>query len=327
MTTLPEIDPAEIRIVRELAAPPELVWRALTDPTLLARWWGPTGFHTETHSHELRVGGSWRLTMVGPDGHRYANHAVFEVIEPQARLVLRYVDEPGVEPAQHVTTLQLEPLDGGRTRFSLILRFATPELRALVAERYGAVAGGEQTLSRLAALLEGAEGEGPPAVRLQRVLRAPPELVWAAWTEASLLKRWFQPGVWAIFECSMDLRVGGSFFYGFRGADFPETWALWTFTAVEAPRRLAFLQSFADAQRQVVPPFFGGPWPPALATEVRIAPHAGLAGGTLLQLSVTPQGASAEELAAFVDLLEGMHGGWGATLDSLEAFLSAPNGA
>jgi uncharacterized protein YndB with AHSA1/START domain len=51
----------------------------------------------------------------------------------------------------------------------------------------------------------------------------------------------------------LDLRVEGTFFYGFRGPKVPQTWALWPFTEVEAPRRLGFVISFADANRNVAP--------------------------------------------------------------------------
>ena len=46
---------------------------------------------------------------------------------------------------------------------------------------------------------------------LERTLDAPRELVWKAWTDPSLLKRWFAPKPYKISEVELDLRPGGIF--------------------------------------------------------------------------------------------------------------------
>ena len=46
MTTVPLDESTDLALDRELRAPRERVWAALTDPTALDRWWGPSGFRT-----------------------------------------------------------------------------------------------------------------------------------------------------------------------------------------------------------------------------------------------------------------------------------------
>lgn len=46
---------------------------------------------------------------------------------------------------------------------------------------------------------------------LERVLDAPRELVWRAWSDPEHLKRWFAPKPYEISEVEMDLRPGGIF--------------------------------------------------------------------------------------------------------------------
>jgi len=120
----------------------------------------------------------------------------------------------------------------------------------------------------------------------------------------------------------LDLRVGGTFFCSFRGPKVPETWALWQFTEVEAPRRLGFVISFANANRNVAPSPFGGPWPARIAITVTLERHAGIGRGTLLTLRSTPHDASDAELAAFREAMSSMEVGWGQTLESLAGFVS-----
>jgi uncharacterized protein YndB with AHSA1/START domain len=307
-----------LTLTRELAAPVARVWSAITEPAQLARWWGPVGFRAETHAHELRPGGVWRLTLHGPDGRTYENLAVFDEVSPPGRLVLRAVGEPGVASVRHVTTLVLEPLGAARTRLTMTLTFPTAAERDDASARYGADEGLVQTVDRLAAWLHAPAPEG---FVIRRVLRATPARVWAAWTDVAELRRWFHPASWVITSAELDLRVGGTFFYSFAGEGLPETWAIWRFTAVEPTRRLAFDLSFARPDRALGPSPFGGPWPARLATEVTIAPHAGIGGGVALTVAVDARDASAAELAAFHEAFEGMNVGWGETLDSLVAHL------
>ena len=46
---------------------------------------------------------------------------------------------------------------------------------------------------------------------LERILDAPRELVWRAWTDTDLLKRWFAPRPYEISEVELELRPGGIF--------------------------------------------------------------------------------------------------------------------
>jgi uncharacterized protein YndB with AHSA1/START domain len=66
----------ELILTRILGARRSLVFRAWTDPQHLARWWGPRGFTTTTHSMDVRPGGEWRFVMHGPDGTDYKNKIV-----------------------------------------------------------------------------------------------------------------------------------------------------------------------------------------------------------------------------------------------------------
>lgn len=46
---------------------------------------------------------------------------------------------------------------------------------------------------------------------LERILDAPVDLVWKAYTDPDHLKRWFAPRPYEISECELDLRPGGIF--------------------------------------------------------------------------------------------------------------------
>jgi uncharacterized protein YndB with AHSA1/START domain len=60
-----------------IAATPTQVFAAMSDPARIARWWGPDGFRNTIHTFDFRPGGTWLLTMHGPDGKDYPNESRF----------------------------------------------------------------------------------------------------------------------------------------------------------------------------------------------------------------------------------------------------------
>ena len=78
---------ASVTLTRIFEAPHALVWKAWTDPKMMARWFGPRGFTNPVCELDVRVGGSLRIAMRGPDGNDYPMKGVFrEVLKPE-RLV------------------------------------------------------------------------------------------------------------------------------------------------------------------------------------------------------------------------------------------------
>ncbi len=54
---------------------------------------------------------------------------------------------------------------------------------------------------------------------LHRVIDAPVEAVYAAWTEPEMLRRWLAPGNASVVRAIADVTVGGAFLVEMRGAD------------------------------------------------------------------------------------------------------------
>jgi uncharacterized protein YndB with AHSA1/START domain len=109
----------ELDIVRVFDAPPELVWRAWTDPDQLAAWWGPAGMHTprETVELDLRPGGVLRLTMVMDDGSaEFPTDMRFTTVDPPAALGYEWGDQRGLGSGS--VELTFKDLGDGRTEMT-----------------------------------------------------------------------------------------------------------------------------------------------------------------------------------------------------------------
>jgi uncharacterized protein YndB with AHSA1/START domain len=93
-----------------IAATPARVYAAMSDPQRVARWWGPDGFTNTIHQFDFRPGGTWLLTMRGPDGQEYPNESRF------VRLVADDVFEIEHLSGHHFfLCIELRPSDGGTT--------------------------------------------------------------------------------------------------------------------------------------------------------------------------------------------------------------------
>jgi uncharacterized protein YndB with AHSA1/START domain len=91
-----------------LGAPRQRVFRALTEPAELAKWWGPHGFTTPAIDLDLRVGGGYRFTMQPPGGEPFHLSGEFLQIDPPGRLVYTFRwDEPDPDDRETVVTLSL----------------------------------------------------------------------------------------------------------------------------------------------------------------------------------------------------------------------------
>jgi len=83
----PDVRDREIVSTRVFDAPRERVFRAFSDPSRLAAWWGPDGFTNTIDEFDLRLGGIWRVTMHGPNGVDYHNESVFLEVDAPRRIV------------------------------------------------------------------------------------------------------------------------------------------------------------------------------------------------------------------------------------------------
>jgi uncharacterized protein YndB with AHSA1/START domain len=123
----------EIRIERVFNAPRERVWRAMTDPTLAAQWWG-RGNKLVIERDEVVRGGHWRYVEHGPDGVHGFEGRYREVVAPER--VVRTFEWDGMPGYVAVETATLEDLGDGRTRLVSVSLFHT------TAERDGMLGSG-----------------------------------------------------------------------------------------------------------------------------------------------------------------------------------------
>ncbi len=116
----------EIRIERIFNAPRDRVWKAMTDPELIAEWWG-RGNKLVIEKFELERGGHWRFVEHGPEGVHGFEGRYREVTPPER--VVQTFEWDGMPAHVIIETMTLEDLGDGRTRLLTISLFHTTEER------------------------------------------------------------------------------------------------------------------------------------------------------------------------------------------------------
>jgi len=116
----------EIRTERIFDAPLDLVWRACTEPELVAQWWG-RGNKLVIERMEVERGGYWRYVEHAPDGVTGFEGRYREVV-PRERIVQTFGWD-GMPGHVAIDTLTFEDLGDGRTRLVTTALFHTSEER------------------------------------------------------------------------------------------------------------------------------------------------------------------------------------------------------
>jgi len=308
----------EIIVTRTYNAPRELVYKTITDPTLVPQWWGPRNLTTIIEKMEVRPGGQWRFIQCDPQGNIFAFHGVYHEAKSPELLVytMEWEGMPG-----HVL-LDIERFDehDGITICTSRSIFETVEDRDGMLQQ-GMESGTKETTDRLNELLakinmQGSmnetmthhEGNGRSII-ITRMFDAPRERVWQRWTDPDQYMCWWGPKDYYAPQAKFDLRVGGKYLSSMRGPDGKDIWSTGIYKEIIEPNRIVMTDSFADEHGNVVPASYygmGSEIPMEMEVEVTLDD---LDGKTMMTLEHCglPEG----------ELLEQTKQGWNESFDKL----------
>lgn len=148
-------------------------------------------------------------------------------------------------------------------------------------------------------------------IHVTRSFAASRSRIWDMYTRAEHLKQWWGPEGWTLPVCELDLRVGGVWFYCMAGPDDVTACGKTTYLQIDAPRRLVYMDEFADAEGEVMDDF------PAAHITVDFCEDN---GQTTLHSVVRYD--SKEQRDQIVEM--GAEAGIDQTLNRLEALLESP---
>ncbi len=143
-----------VRLTREFAAPPRLVWDAHTKPELARQWLGGfDGWSMKTCAIDLRVGGTARYVM----GHEKSGQEMgwtdtFTEVEPHTRLAFTEIFDEDWTGGETLNTCVFREHAPGKTWFEMVILFSSNEARE-EALKINFVEGMELSYARMDALV------------------------------------------------------------------------------------------------------------------------------------------------------------------------------
>lgn len=317
---------------RVFNAPRDTVWRAWTEPELIARWLGPKGCETRVLEHRLEPGGVNHFEMRSGDAPPSYGKFVFEEVVAPERIrwrhmfsdadggVIRHPGQPDW-PLVLMTTMELtEEGDKTRLRLTWVPVDAKPEELAVFRDGMdGMHAGWEGSFAMLDVLLGTSfDVDGPGAriagkltivtqgddtIVITRGFAARKEEVFDAFTKPELLEQWMLgPGEEWSLTCELDLQPGGSGRYDWASKSGQKMGLNVTFVAVEPPDRLVHRELFDED-------WTGGET--IITTEFTEA-----AGETTVTMTIVYGSAEARDAVLDSPMASGMEAGY-TRLDSL----------
>lgn len=155
------------RIINAHRAP---LFRAWTEPELLALWWGPHGFENLSCFVDLRTGGGYKIVMCSPDGIEYSIRGSYlEIAAPDrlsftlttgeqpdiwSELLSQFKIERGPDSettSKFFITVNFKELNE-KTEINILIRFGSEaECNAMMS--MGTAEGWAQSLERLSGLI------------------------------------------------------------------------------------------------------------------------------------------------------------------------------
>ena len=103
-----------IKLHRVVKAPPERVYRALIDPSAIAKWLPPNGFTCQVHHLEATVGGTYKMSFTNfSTGNSHSFGGEYLELKPNERI--RHTDrfdDPNL-PGEIITTITLKQVSVG----------------------------------------------------------------------------------------------------------------------------------------------------------------------------------------------------------------------
>jgi len=150
-----------------------------------------------------------------------------------------------------------------------------------------------------------------------RILDAPLELVWKAWTEPERVRRWWGPKDYTSPSCTLDLRVGGKFLFCMRAPleqGGQDSYTGGVYQRIVPMQLLEFTQSLADKDGNRLDPVQAG-MPPDFPKEMRTVVSF-KAKGEMTELTITISGWTMGQMYVYA------LAGWHQSIDKLAVALA-----
>ena len=152
---------------------------------------------------------------------------------------------------------------------------------------------------------------------IHRIFDAPRELLWKAWTDPEITKKWFGPRTYTIPFNSIDLRLGGKNITCMRSPEGKDMWSVGEYRELIPNERIVITDSFADENGNIVSASDYGMDPAFPLESIVVITFKDLDGKTDFNMNYIDGTSPIPEK----DLID-MTAGWNESFDKLDEYLA-----
>jgi uncharacterized protein YndB with AHSA1/START domain len=151
-----------------------------------------------------------------------------------------------------------------------------------------------------------------------RLLNAPVELVWKAFTEADRVAKWWGPKGFTMVVKELNFVTNGMCHYHMYAPDGNQMWGRFVYGEINPMTSVEFILSFSDKDKNAVRHSSAQDWPLEIYNLLTFHDEN---GKTKLVLKGNPYNATNEEIETYRSNFESMKMGFNGTWDQLEEYL------
>ena len=159
---------------------------------------------------------------------------------------------------------------------------------------------------------------------ITRIFDAPRELVWKAWTDPKMAKKWWGPKDFTAPSIKIDLRVGGKYVFAMHGPKGSQwdkdMYSAGVYKEIVPYEKLVVTDYFSNENGEMISPADSGLEDPNFPKQLTVTVLFDEIEGGKTKLSIIyPKPATEEQWKAL--LKSGMKEGWNSSLDKLAGLL------
>ncbi len=160
---------------------------------------------------------------------------------------------------------------------------------------------------------------------IERVFDAPRELVWKAWTDPEIVKKWWGPEGFSAPSIKIDFKVGGKYIFAMRGPKGSEwdkvMYSSGVYKEIVPNEKIATTDYFSDEHGNKMNPVDFGQDPNSPSEMKAVITFEDVENGKTKLTITYPRPENEEQFQAM--LKSGMREGWMSSLNKLEASLKS----
>jgi uncharacterized protein YndB with AHSA1/START domain len=93
---------------------------------------------------------------------------------------------------------------------------------------------------------------------IKRSFKLPLDVMWKAWSDPSVFKKWWGPEGYTCPDCTIDFRTGGKYLASMQDKEGRKIWSTGTIREIDPLKKIVYTDNFSDERGNIISPAEAG---------------------------------------------------------------------